>query len=275
MSFENLKLDFESNFAYTYRKGFDGFSGYFRAFAPCIIAESSLKGIDSQLQQLFLNTLNFLNGKNAANTLLWGARGCGKSSSIAFIIGIFYQLQLGKRLTFCNKNVEKTAFDLRIVEISNDSLGIVPILMDCIRELSYRFIIVCDDLSFNPMQNDYKVFKSLLEGSLESKPSNVLLYVSTNQRHLVAENYKQDTLHLDDAQDELLSLSDRFGLSIGFYTLGSDEYLEIVDSIFAESNFKPMQNYKQKALNFATLKGSRNPRIAKEFCKLYQSGVIL
>lgn len=257
-----FKFDFDTTLACIYRPKFENHGGYFKPITQWdTIPFDALIGIDSQLKSLQRNTQKFLEGTESCNALLWGARGCGKSSAIKCVLGSF----LRTPNTF-----------LRVIEIPKNSLGIMPLCIDFVRDLPYAFILICDDLSFNANDESYKALKSVLEGSFEQKTSNVLLYATSNQRHLVDEAYPQDTMHLNDAHDELLALSDRFGLTLGFYTLGTQEFLSLIRTLL-ETYISPMPSedlWKQKALNFASLKGSKNPRIAREFCLLYKNGIL-
>ncbi|TLD91796.1 DUF815 domain-containing protein [Helicobacter magdeburgensis] len=248
----------ESEFACIYRhipsQEYGHFSGYFKAIKD-FHRESTLIGLDSQLNALSKNTQAFINGKKSSHALLWGARGCGKSSCLQLVLS-----------SFLHKDSP-----LRVIELPMECLYLVGFVQDVVRELPYKFIIVCDDLSLSPNENSYKSLKSVLEGSFENKPTNILFYTTSNQRHLIAESYPQDTLHLNDAKDEILSLSDRFGLALGFYTLGRLEFLELVAELL---NTPLDEETKRKALQFSTLKGSNAPRIAQEFCTLYHNKII-
>lgn len=219
----------------------------------------TLFGLNEEIEKIQKNTLAFLENKIASNVLLWGARGCGKSSIIKGVMAKFLYEETHK----ANK--------LRLIEIEKKDISILPFLMDHIREIDYRFIIYCDDLSFELGDDSYKSLKSALEGSLEKTPSNVLMYATSNRRHLIAEQEKIGEIHQNDVFDEIISLSDRFGLSLGIYTLGAEEYLNIVKSFC--QNSQEFDSIKQKALNYATIKGNRSGRSAREFYKLYKNGI--
>lgn len=228
--------------------------GYFKAITD-FHRESSLIGLDSHLHALHKNTLAFMANKKASHALLWGARGCGKSSCLQVVLSALL-------------NPSST---LRVIELPAECLSLLGFVQDIVRSLPYKFIIICDDLSLSTTNESYKSLKSILEGSFENKPSNILFYTSSNHRHLIAESYPQDTLHLNDARDEILSLSDRFGLVLGFYTLGRLEFLELVAQLLGEDLSESIQ---RKALQFSTLKGSCSPRIAHEFCTLYHNQIL-
>lgn len=161
---------------------------------------------------------------------------------------------------------------LRVVEIPKTSLAILPHLVDYLRTEPYKFVIMCDDLSFGRSDESYKALKSILDGGFETQASNILFYATSNMRHLLLEEYTQDTMHINDMQDEIISLSDRFGISLGFYTLGSQQYLQLIAHYLKLDELD--STLRQKALNYATQRGSKNPRIAKEFIKLHQNGIV-
>ncbi len=219
-----------------------------------------LLGIDSQKQQLILNTERFLSGMPANNALLWGARGTGKSSLVKALLNT-YQSE-----------------GLRMIEIDKQDMVYLPEIVDDIREQTFRFILYCDDLSFESGDGLYKPLKSVLEGSLELPPENVLFYATSNRRHLLPELMRDnlDTrlvdgeVHYSDAIEEKISLADRFGLRLGFYPQPTSTYLEIVDSYF--------QNYPgdrttlhQAALDFAHQNAAKNGRSARQFYNAFSS----
>lgn len=217
---------------------------------------SGILGLDEEISKLSKNTLAFCEGKIASNALIWGARGCGKSSIMKGVLTEFVHRK---------KN-------LRVIEIEKNDISILPLLIDNLRENEFRFIIYCDDLSFEATDTSYKSLKSVLEGSIEKTPENVLMYATSNRRHLIAEAQEVNEIHQKDVYDEIISLSDRFGLSMGIYTLGANEYLEIVRSLCEdESEFKSIG---QLSLNYAGMKGNRSGRSAKEFYKLYKNGIL-
>ncbi|MDO7253445.1 DUF815 domain-containing protein [Helicobacter cappadocius] len=214
-----------------------------------------LLGLDKEISNLEKNTLAFCEGKIASNVLIWGARGCGKSSIVKGVLSSFIH----------------SASNLRVIEVEKVDIWVLPLLMDILRESEFLFIIYCDDLSFEAGDSSYKSLKSVLEGSLEKIPKNVLMYATSNRRHLIAEAQEVQEIHQKDVYDEIISLSDRFGLSMGIYTLGSDEYLSIVKSLCEnEDEFKAVM---QLSLNYAGIKGNRSGRSAKEFYKLYKNGI--
>lgn len=219
---------------------------------PIRLAE--LLGIDEQKNQLIRNTERFLVSKPANNALLWGARGTGKSSLIKALL-----------------NAYKTQ-NLRIIEVDKQDLIYLPEIVDDIRDLSQRFIIYCDDLSFEANDNQYKSLKSILQGSIELPPDNVLIYATSNRRHLMPEQMRDnlDTrlvngeVHYSDTVEETISLSDRFGLRLGFYPATSQTYLDIIDSLFPDPP-RGRENLHKAALDYAHRQASKSGRTAKQF----------
>lgn len=215
---------------------------------------NDLLGIDSQKRQLQANTERFLAGRPANNALLWGARGTGKSSLVKALLN------------------EYRDNGLRVIEIDKMDLIYLPEIVDAIRELPQRFVIYCDDLSFEADNHHFKSLKSVLEGSIELPPENILIYATSNRRHLLPEKMRDnlDTrlvdgeVHYSDAIEELISLSDRFGLSLAFYPQPLQTYLAIVDSLFQDSNLDHDRLHRQ-ALDFARLRAAHSGRTARQF----------
>ncbi|WP_019865674.1 ATP-binding protein [Methylovulum miyakonense] len=213
-----------------------------------------LLGIDGQKQQLLANTQRFLANRPANNALLWGARGTGKSSLIKALLNA-YKVQ-----------------GLRLIEVDKQDLVYLPEIVDDIRELPQRFIIYCDDLSFESGDSHYKSLKSVLEGSIELPPENVLVYATSNRRHLLPELMKDNLdshlvdreVHYSDTVEEKTSLSDRFGLSLGFYPQTAQTYLAIVDSFFPDAP-DGRESLHKAALDFAHSRASKSGRTAKQF----------
>jgi predicted AAA+ superfamily ATPase len=213
-----------------------------------------LLGIDNQKQQMIQNTERFLVGKPANNALLWGARGTGKSSLIKALLNAYKDQ------------------DLRLIEVDKQDLVYLPDIVDDIRELPQRFIIYCDDLSFETNEHQYKSLKSVLEGSVELPPENILVYATSNRRHLMPERMSDnfDTrlvdgeVHYSDTVEEKISLSDRFGLRLAFYPQTSETYLHIVDSLFPNLPYD-RESLHKAALDFAHQRASKSGRTAKQF----------
>ena len=217
-----------------------------------------LLGIDRQIQLLVHNTERFLSAQPANNALLWGARGTGKSSLIKALL---------------NEYQDK---GLRLIEVDKDDLIYLPEIGDEIRDLTHRFVIFCDDLSFESGDSRYKSLKSVLEGSIEQPPENVLLYATSNRRHLLPE-YMKDNLpsrlidgeiHHSEAVEEKISLSDGFGLWLSFYPINDDEYFRIVDSYFADYP-GDRDKLHEAALEFSRLRSAKSGRTARQFYNSY------
>jgi uncharacterized protein len=214
-----------------------------------------LFGIDVQKEQLIRNTERFLAGQPANHVLLWGARGTGKSSVIKGLLNRY------------------KSSNLRLIEVDKQDLVYLPEIVDDIRDLSYRFIIYCDDLSFEASDGQYKSLKSVLEGSIELPPENVRVYATSNRRHLLPEHMREnlDTrlvdgeVHYSDAIEEKISLSDRFGLSLGFYPQTAQTYLDIIDSYFPGLSNDSRERLHKSAMDFAHQRASKSGRTARQF----------
>ncbi|WP_297944247.1 ATP-binding protein [uncultured Campylobacter sp.] len=226
----------------------------------------ALVGLESQKSALIKNTDAFLRGCSANHALLWGESGCGKSSLAKAVFSKFISQ------------------GLKIIEIGRDDLGYLVEIIDAIREMNFKFIIFCDDLSFELGESGYKHLKPLLEGSLERAPHNVLMCATSNRRHIVGEcasdndaaQISRGELHLSDAANERISLSERFGLQLSFYGGSMREYLGIVDAYFAAAQSISAAEFRlsfaanldelyAKAREFAMLRASRSGRAAKQF----------
>src|SRR6202166_1366951 len=178
-----------------------------------------LKGIDRMRDILIENTERFANGFPANNALLWGARGMGKSSLV--------------KAAHASINADRKPADrLKLIEIHREDIESLPALMDLLRSSDFHFIVFCDDLSFDGNDASYKSLKAVLEGGIEGRPDNVILYATSNRRHLLArdmmENERSTAINPGEAVEEKVSLSDRFGLWLGFHRCSQDEYLAMV-----------------------------------------------
>ena len=219
---------------------------------------SDLIGIDRQKQELTRNTRRFLAGKPANNALLWGARGTGKSSLIKAVLN------------------EYTQDGLRLIEVFKNDLLQLPAIVDEIRDLPFRFIVYCDDFSFESNDYAYVALKTILEGSIERRPDNALLYVTSNRRHLLPEYQRENQesrmidgeLHYSDAVEEKIALSDRFGLWLSFYQTSWEGYLQIVDSYFPDYPGDRTALH-EAAKRFSMARASRSGRTAKQFHNYY------
>src|SRR5262245_47039650 len=202
-----------------------------------------LKGIDRVRDTLVENTERFARGLPANNALLWGARGMGKSSLV--------------KAAHAAVNASHAHGDLKLVEIHREDIESLPELMTLLRGAPQRFIVFCDDLSFDAEDTSYKSLKAVLEGGIEGRPENVILYATSNRRHLMArdmiDNERSSAINPGEAVEEKVSLSDRFGLWLGFHRCSQDEYLAMVEGYVG--HFKiPMKGepLHREALEWAT-----------------------
>jgi len=221
-----------------------------------------LHGIDSQKEILASNTEQFAKGLGANNALLWGAKGMGKSSIVKALHADI--LQKSKTdASFCR---------LVLVEIHREDIQSMPSLMRCVAKLDAKFLIYCDDLSFDKDEMDYKALKSVLDGGLEGRPSNVLFYATSNRRHLMprdmVENETRAAIHSNEAIDEKVSLSDRFGLWIGFHNCDQPTYLEMVGHYCAHYQIDvSAEELRACAIEWAATRGARSGRVAIQFVR--------
>ena len=215
-----------------------------------------LKGIDRVRDTLMENTERFAKGLPANNALLWGARGMGKSSLV--------------KASHAAVNASVARGDLKLVEIHREDIESLPELMTLLRGAKYRFIVFCDDLSFDADDTSYKSLKAVLEGGIEGRPENVILYATSNRRHLMSrdmmENERSTAINPGETVEEKVSLSDRFGLWLGFHRCSQDEYLAMVEGYVG--HFKiPVgpDDLRREALEWATTRGSRSGRVAWQY----------
>jgi predicted AAA+ superfamily ATPase len=219
---------------------------------------SLLKGIDRMRDTLVENTERFARGLPANNALLWGARGMGKSSLVK-AAHASVNAALGSR-----------SGALKLIEIHREDIESLPDLMGLLRGSDYRFIVFCDDLSFDADDTSYKSLKAVLEGGIEGRPDNVIFYATSNRRHLLPrdmmENERSTAINPGEAIEEKVSLSDRFGLWLGFHKCSQDEYL---DMVFAYVDHLGLQTdrdaVRAEALEWATTRGARSGRTAWQF----------
>ncbi|WP_441241694.1 ATP-binding protein [Tardiphaga sp. 768_D3_N2_1] len=216
-----------------------------------------LQGINQQVDTLIENTRRFANGLPANNALLWGARGMGKSSLV--------------KAAHASVNASKSvAGRLKLVEIHREDIESLPALMEQIRVSDFYFIVFCDDLSFDGNDASYKSLKAVLEGGIEGRPDNVILYATSNRRHLLAremiENERSTAINPGEAVEEKVSLSDRFGLWLGFHKCSQDEYLDMVRGYCSHYRIKiDAAELERDALEWSTTRGSRSGRVAWQF----------
>jgi uncharacterized protein len=230
---------------------------------------SLLKGIDRMRDVLVENTERFARGLPANNALLWGARGMGKSSLVKAVhasVNAAHDPHKGK-----GKNNDGDSDGLlKLVEIHREDIESLPELMALMRDARYRFIVFCDDLSFEAEDTSYKALKAMLEGGIEGRPDNVVFYATSNRRHLMArdmmENERSTAINPGEAVEEKVSLSDRFGLWLGFHRCSQDEFLAMVDGYVAHYRIAhPRERLHPEALEWATTRGARSGRVAWQY----------
>jgi len=217
---------------------------------------SLLKGIDRVRDLLVENTERFARGLPANNALLWGARGMGKSSLV-------------KAAHAAVGTAHPTA-GLRLIEIHREDIESLPELMAILRPAGQRFIVFCDDLSFDADDTSYKSLKTMLEGGIEGRPDNVIFYATSNRRHLLAremvENERSTAINPGEAVEEKVSLSDRFGLWLGFHRCSQDEYLAMVEGYVSRYRIPiAADELRREALEWATTRGARSGRVAWQY----------
>ncbi|WP_046863394.1 ATP-binding protein [Microvirga massiliensis] len=220
-----------------------------------------LRGIDRVRDILLENTTRFADGLPANNALLWGARGMGKSSLVK-----------AAHETVNSSREDRTA--LKLIEIHREDIDSLPDLMTILRQDPHRFIIFCDDLSFDADDTSYKSLKAVLEGGIEGRPHNVIFYATSNRRHLLPrdmmENERSTAINPGEAVEEKVSLSDRFGLWLGFHRCSQDEYLAMVFGYLAHWGLDTdPEGTRAEALEWATTRGSRSGRTAWQFVQDY------
>ena len=223
------------------------------------VAMTLLKGIDRVRDVLVENTERFAEGLPANNALLWGARGMGKSSLVkAAHASVNVKGDRGQRRA------------LKLIEIHREDIETLPDLMTALRASPHRFIVFCDDLSFDAQDTSYKSLKAVLEGGIEGRPENVIFYATSNRRHLMArdmmENERSTAINPAEAVEEKVSLSDRFGLWLGFHRCSQDEYLAMVTGYVAHYRIPvELPQIQAEALEWATTRGSRSGRVAWQY----------
>ena len=253
--------DWDASIAFRYRRrGGSGVVEPVRHVAPIRLA--ALVEVDAQKERLVRNTEQFVAGFGANNVLLTGARGTGKSSLIKACLNEF------------------APRGLRLIEVDKTDLVDLPDLVDLIAERPERFIVFCDDLSFDEGEPGYKALKSILDGSVSQSSENVLIYATSNRRHLLPEYMRENLTykHTDDGEvhpgegvEEKISLSERFGLWVSFYPFSQDEYLAIVAQWLRgfEVTEAAIAAARQESLVWALERGSRSGRVAFQFAKDY------
>lgn len=250
--------DWHAAVAFRWRKR--GARGWLQGVGkPHPIRLSDIETVNDQKARIVANTRQFVAGQGANNVLLTGARGCGKSSLVKAVLNEF------------------SADGLRLIEVDKHDLIDLPDIVDLVDGRPEKFIIFCDDLSFEAGETAYKALKSVLDGSVAAPPDNVLIYATSNRRHLMPEYMSEnletqrvgDEIHPGEAVEEKVSLSERFGLWISFYPFSQDDYLAVFahwarqfgisDAVIAASE--------REALNWALSRGSRSGRVAWQFAR--------
>ena len=213
-----------------------------------------LQGVDAQKQQLLSNSRSFAKGHKANNALLWGARGTGKSSLLKAVHG----------------QILTEGLDCAIVELQREDIGDLPLLMKLLQKIDRRFILFCDDLAFEASDSSYKSLKAVLEGGLAGRPQNIVFYATSNRRHLMPrqmiDNERGTAINPSEANEEKISLSDRFGLWIGFHSLDQDTYLDIIQTYIAHYKLPTnIEDERPNALAWAMARGNRSGRTAHQY----------
>jgi predicted AAA+ superfamily ATPase len=222
---------------------------------PNRVALKLIRGVDRVRDILHENTVRFADGYPANNVLLWGARGMGKSSLVKAV----------------HEDVRsESGVSLKLVEVHREDIASLPTLLDLLKDTPHRVIVFCDDLSFDHDDTAYKSLKAALDGGVEGRPDNVLFYATSNRRHLLPrnmmENEQSTAINPSEAVEEKVSLSDRFGLWLGFHKCSQEDYLTMVDG-YAD-HFKlahDRQRMHAEALEWATTRGARSGRVAWQY----------
>src|SRR6195256_5588293 len=215
-----------------------------------------LKGIDGARDTLYENTRRFAAGLPANNALLWGARGMGKSSLV--------------KAVHAEVNRQDPRGRLALIEIHREDIVSLPLLLRRLRAVDRRFLLFCDDLSFDRDDTSYKSLKAALEGGVEGRPANVLFYATSNRRHMMPrdmmENERSTAINPSEAVEEKVSLSDRFGLWLGFHQCGQDEFLDMIRGYAAHFKLKLSEaELRERALAWSATRGSRSGRVAWQY----------
>jgi len=255
-------IDWQQTLAARWRRS--GAGGYLQALGVRLdLRFDDLIGVERQRQQLSANTRQFVAGLPANHALLWGARGTGKSSLVRALLA------------------EYAKDGLRLIEIERDHLADLPQLVERLGSLPQRFLLFCDDLSFEAGEGDYRILKTVLDGSLAQAPDNLLLYATSNRRHLVPERESDNEhwqmqdgeLHPSEAVEDKIALSDRFGLWLSFYPFTQEHYLNVVRHWIGSLAHSGQLHWQWtdelaiEAVRFASARGNRNGRCAYQFAR--------
>lgn len=227
-----------------------------------------LIGIDAQKAKIIANTRQFLAGLPANHVLMTGTRGAGKSSLIRALLGTYH------------------ADGLRVIEVAREDLRFLDKIRHAIKHSNspHRYIIYCDDLAFNEHDQSYRTLKSVLDGALDSEQDRLLIYATSNRRHLLPQlmkdnqniyNGQTDEVNPYETIDETVSLSDRFGLWLSFYPMNQDTYLDIVAHYLTKHGMTPDETTKAEALRWASTRGGRSGRVAYQFSRHWVGKTLL
>lgn len=255
---EGATVDWDTALAFRWRRRYG--RGYLEAVAhPHRLRLAELRHVDEQKAEIDRNTRQFLAGLPANNVLLWGSRGTGKSSLIKALL------------------TEYGAQGLRVIEVEPGHLADLPDIVDLVYGRPERFILFCDDLSFEADDSSYKALKAVLDGSLAGAADNVLVYATSNRRHLLPEYMGENEqarlvggeIHHGEAVEEKISLSERFGLWLSFYPFGQEHYLDICFGWLRElgAGLDDPETVRREALRYALARGSRSGRVAWQFAR--------
>jgi hypothetical protein len=255
--------EFATTLAFRWRSR-NGRGAFLPVKHPHRIALEDLQGVDRQRNLVHQNTEQFVRGLPANNVLLTGARGTGKSSLVKAVLNRY------------------AVVGLRLIELDKNDLLDLPDIVEILAGQPYKFILFCDDLSFNSDEPGYKSLKAVLDGSVAATPDNVLIYATSNRRHLMPEymqenletKYVGDEVHPGESVEEKISLSERFGLWVSFYPFNQDEYLAIVYYWLSYLGVPALgigdtdrEELRREALQWALLRGSRSGRVAWHFAR--------
>ncbi len=245
-----VAIDEQAN-AFVFDAATNGLRAVDRVAAPPL---GLLLGIDRAKQTLLDNTVRFAEGHSANNALLWGARGMGKSTLVKSIHSHL---------------LEKTANPPALIEIHREDISALPLLLGMVKKCYRPCILFCDDLSFNRPDQDFKALKSVLEGGLEGRPDNVIFYATSNRRHMLPRQMIDQEgatgIHPNEAMDETIALSDRFGLWLGFHPCDQEEYLAIIEGYLKVFKLSPSNEWQAAALNWSKTRGNRSGRTAWQY----------